>query len=165
METKDWIYTVGLVLTFGISAVSLYVTVKNRKNAIREHLYKEQLAFFLKFQNEFAVVMHLFDELSDKPKDNKDTFQMCLYRIHQLDILFSGSDILVPNDLYNLMSRSVGDCYKFHALLLQKGEAVTEAEMDSFIDRFFDTEDEVREFIGVDKLSKENRKLIGKSET
>ena len=96
MEIKDWIYSIGLVLTFTVSVVSLFINVKNRKNAIREHLYKEQMTFFLELSKEFGVLSKYFENILFEKKltDEADSDLN-----KQID--FSKNNELSPSQLLN----------------------------------------------------------------
>ena len=63
MDLKDWFYLIGILLTFIVSVFSLFVNIKNRRNAIREHLYKEQLTFFLSLSSELHMLLEAFYEV------------------------------------------------------------------------------------------------------
>ncbi len=52
MELKDKIFAIGIIATFLIGIINIAITIKNRKNSLRESLYKEQLIFFSKLMEE-----------------------------------------------------------------------------------------------------------------
>ena len=42
---KDWFYMFGIFSTCIMSFITIIITLKNRRNTLREILYKEQIAF------------------------------------------------------------------------------------------------------------------------
>ena len=76
---KDMFYTFGILTTFILSSVNVYISFKNRKNSLRESLYKEQLSFISKLNSEFY---NLHSDLSKLEKsqnlqlDTKDKIEI-----------------------------------------------------------------------------------------
>ena len=70
---KDMFYTFGILTTFILSSVNVYISFKNRKNSLRESLYKEQLSFISKLNSEFY---NLHSDLSKLEKSQNLQFSI-----------------------------------------------------------------------------------------
>lgn len=163
METKDWIYSIGLFLTFGVSIISLIITIKNRRNAIREHLYKEQIDYFKKLSKEFSILTNCFDDvrLEKKLSDENDSII-----VKQLDEIYSMSfiyDFITPDEILSSISRVDKAANDLHFQIMKNNGTFSKEDSALFYKSYFDLLEDIREFLGVDKLSDENKMLIGKN--
>lgn len=162
METKDWITLGGILLTLGVSVYSLSINIKNRKNAIREHLYKEQIDFFVKLCKEFTELNNLIPSLFTKNEEfHKEVLKQFFEKASMIDELFESHNYIIPNDHYLLISKTMSEVYKILSIEFKKDEIFKREIYENYKKVYSILEDEIREFIGVDYLSEENRKLIG----
>ena len=159
METKDWITLGGILLTLSISVYSLVINIRNRKNAIREHLYKEQINFFLKLGKEFTELNNELYSYTNNIDLNKTVSERYLKGIDQIDSMFESHNYIIPNELYLLISKTISLAFKL--TYYNPYSELDKKAKEIFDEAYSRMEDEIREFIGVDYLSEENRKLIG----
>lgn len=173
MDTKDAISLIGvgvavvaMVASYynskravEISKQSLALNMENRSNALREHLYKEQLSFLLKLRKCFAQIMFLIDDAEQEEVD-RSIYDKIYTAIEEADNLFDSNDTLVPDNLYSTINEAISQAYLYQRYLREPTEDASYEEMtNAFTDAFYDMEDEMREFIGLDKLSDQNRSL------
>ena len=123
METKDWITLGGILLTLGVSVYSLSINIKNRKNAIREHLYKEQIDFFVKLCKEFTELNNLIPSLFTKNEEfHKEVLKQFFEKASMIDELFESHNYIIPNDHYLLISKTMSEVYKILSIEFKKDE-------------------------------------------
>ena len=95
-ELKDLIYFFGILISVSISFFSLIITIKNRRNQLRESLYKEQINFASKLSAEFYNIHY---DLIRVSKGNESNIQMATTKIENIfDLIFSNSH-LISNEL------------------------------------------------------------------
>ncbi|POR21564.1 hypothetical protein BWK57_09660, partial [Flavobacterium columnare] len=68
---KDIFYLFGIFSTFIISVVTVFIAIKNRKNSLRENLYKEQLNFVAKLTAEFYYLHSDLTKISHGTEKNQ----------------------------------------------------------------------------------------------
>lgn len=165
METKDWLYFFGLLLTFGVSVTSLLINIKNRRNAIREHLFKEQFLQLQIIYQEFRTLIditpyiYVYNRINAEEK-HKDFF----IQLEKIKSLVNNQSLIIPAQLMSVFNKCTDQAYDLVLLWEEKKGNVGPKDGVKFTFAYFDICDEIREFIGVDKLSDENRKLIGSKE-
>ena len=158
MEIKDICYTVGILLTFTISFLNYLVSLKNRRNFLRELIYKEQLNVIGKINSEFHM-LNTFLIKSLKTR-NKISYNEIEIKILEIDnILYSNSHLL-PTKLFNVWkevliildefsnyfdnfdSKALNECYNKFA---EKQYTITKLIVKDF---------------GIDKLYLENKSIL-----
>jgi hypothetical protein len=157
MEIKDWIYLVGLIVTFIISIFSLLINVKNRRNAIREHLFKEQMSCSIKLSEQLHVTLQYFYEVSRLKKLELSMDKKIETHLEDL-FLFSGTnDFILPDDIISQLNIAIEEADNLHLKAI-KG-MISKDDIKVFQSSYFDLVEEMREEFGIDKLSDENKRL------
>ena len=95
-ELKDLIYFFGILISVSISFFSLIITIKNRRNQLRESLYKEQINFASKLSNEFYNIHY---DLIRVNKGNESNIQMATTKIENIFELIFSNSYLISNEL------------------------------------------------------------------
>ena len=86
-ELKNLFYFFGILTSALISFLSLLITLKNRRNQLRESLYKEQINFASKLSNEFYNIHY---DLIRVNKGNESNIQMATTKIENIfDLIFN----------------------------------------------------------------------------
>lgn len=161
METKDWIYVIGLILTSTVSAASLAISIKNRRNAMREHLYKEQMAFFFRISKEITAVSKLFDHVLLESAFSSKIDKSLEQHVANIYSISDEYDIIVPDEVFSAISNALEGIEALYLLCIQKDGKLTRDEYKKHWVPVLDLVEEMREFAGVDELSEENRGLLG----
>ena len=143
-----------------ISGISLYISIINRKNALREHLYKEQLTFFIQLSEMISDIEYLFDDVSFEKTLSEEKDKQIEERIDKLYRYEAKYDMLIPNEkIDNAISEVIIKAYDMHTMLANKKGVVEWKDFEPFNDAYGNLIDEIREFTGVEALSKENQDL------
>lgn len=156
MDTKDIIYIIGIISAFLIGIYNLNISIKNRRNNIREHLYKEQVAFgftiFLKFTELNKEVDKVFNFL-DK---NENEFNEKIDEVEQ--ILFA-HEFIIPNELISPVKYALKQGVELYIDLLTKGTENCQDKYKEYYNAYLHLLEIARSYFGTDKLSDENRNL------
>lgn len=160
METKDIIYATGLILTLVVSVFSLIINIKNRRNSIREHLYKEQMTYFLKLSKELHLALEMFYDVTRKKHLDTPTSNKIEKQLDEIYILTETYDFITPDNLISAINLAIKNGDDLHIKCL-KGQ-ITKNDVLDFQNSYFNLVEDIREILGVDKLSDENKKMYNR---
>jgi hypothetical protein len=172
----DWFTVTVGVSTLIISTISLLIAIKARKSTLRENLYDRQLDIFqelfsaiieLEYSlNNWVNLTHSINDNEYLPNDSseflKDEFEEVENEIEELstelDVELSKAQLLLPNEI----SEEFDSFMKaYRKIELKKDKLkLKEKDLSKFSDSILDLEDAIREFIGLEKLSRDNRLII-----
>jgi|ERR1043165_7473738 hypothetical protein len=160
MELKDWLYTIGILLTLSVSAISLYINWANRRNGAREYLYKEQFEFYKKLTNHIVEVMGHFNQMKGEDNVTEPQLEFISASIIKMHSLIVQNAFFIPNSLETQLRKAQKESWDLWDLLYTKG-SLNESDTDKISAAFSELMDWIRNEIGADKLSDENKKLFG----
>jgi len=163
MELKDWGYLIGFILTFGVSLFALMVNIKNRKNAIREHLYKEQFNCFMQLSKNLAILSALFDDVILEKELTDEMDKKVEGQIKEIEGQIDFYYFIMPDELFPYLHKLEEEIGNLHIHLINPKKPITNNDGDKFYHTYTELLEQIREFVGVDNLSDENKKLIGKT--
>ncbi len=154
---KDFFYLFGIFSTFIISVFTIYIANKNRKNSLRESLYKEQMNFISKLTNEFY---YLHSDLSKLRNNHKIEIEETRLKIEKIfGVMFSNTHIS-PNEI---LIKS-GDTLDSVGLFLNQYDInkpeLLELNFNTYFSNYTELLNIIRIELGVNSLSKENQKLF-----
>ena len=164
MEIKDLLSSIGLpIAALTISGISLYISFQNRRNAIREHLYKEQILFFTSLLEQTSKIGFHFEDVQLNKTISEGIDNLIQKEIYDLDKLLDKYIIIVPDEkMYNLIHLVIMNAYRVSTVLIAKKGLVNNKDLEPFDDSHYKLIDELRDYIGVETLSKENLSLYAK---
>jgi hypothetical protein len=160
MEIKDWIYTAGILFTFIVSAFSAYLNLINRRNGAREHLYKEQFAFYKLLIAANTEIMGQINQVIGNPplsRFKKDEITKLLIEQHKRVV---ENAFLIPNTLETHLRNARAEGWKVMDMMSIKG-TLTEDDNEAIAKAYSNVIDYIRNEIGTDKLSEENKRVMG----
>lgn len=161
METKDIFYIIGISSTVILSLITLNVNLRNRRNALREHLYKEQVTFLKIMFTELNKINIEFDKIFNNPEARRhNDYQEILEKIAQ--IVFQ-HEFLLPSDLAALLKKLVEESYDFYAIQLGSNSEEIKKAYEDYYHRYYALVNYIKKFIGTDSLSSENKNLHNKA--
>jgi len=155
MEIKDYILAIGITTTFLISVYNLYLSVKNRKNTLREHLYKEQLAMCGKLINAFYLMN---TEISKGFFNYNVDYQKVTEFAENIGYIIFQNEYLAPDSLLTLANDTVTSSQDFLDASLQDAKKFQE-EYERYFQHYYSLITFIRDYFGIKDLSKENQKL------
>jgi hypothetical protein len=159
MMVSDNLSLLGIGVTLVVSTASLVLSVKNRRNEIREYIFKEQYVLFIGLSECISHTIDIFNECIADKKMSKDNDELLSKYLDDFYFLNDKYDIIIPNEFY----QTITDIYKqgsgLHNRLL--GGDFKKEVLTGYQNSCFDFVEDMREFLGIDKLSQENRALVG----
>lgn len=153
---KDMFYTFGILTTFILSSVNVYISFKNRKNSLRESLYKEQLSFISKLNSEFY---NLHSDLSKLEKsqnlqlDTKDKIEIIF------GVMFSNTHIS-SDVILTSATNTLNSAIDFLNNLNFENQRTVNEKFNVYFENYKNLRTVLRNELGVKSLSEENQKLF-----
>jgi hypothetical protein len=157
MELKDLITFIGVISALTLGIVNLIYLVKNRRNSIREHLYKEQIANTYKIFERFTKLNQEIDSVfnnSEKRQNNKveDLQSETSNFIYSLEFVMSNDFLALSND-------ALKEITKFYLECLSTDKERTTNAYKNYYDKYYELVKLTREQFGIETLTKENETL------
>lgn len=159
METKDLLYSIGILLTLIVSVITLVINVKNRRNAMREHLYKEQMKYFHDLFRNLNEINNAFYEVV-RLGLNEEIYQDLDALVEKTYDHIEANDFITPNRLFEPINTAIKSADDLFSEITKAKSRLTKEEIKPSQSYYFDLVEEVREFLGIEKLSKENLNLL-----
>lgn len=154
---KDTFYLFGIFSTFIISVVTIIIAIKNRKNQLRENLYKEQLNFIGKLTTEFY---HLHADLT-KIKNGAEISKIEIgAKIENVfGVMFSNTHI-GSDKILKKASSTLNCVNEFLKNIEEKNTEMTRENFGAYFKNYKELTNIMRNEMGVHSLSKENEMLF-----
>ncbi|EJG03312.1 MULTISPECIES: hypothetical protein [Flavobacterium] len=154
-DLKDFFYMFGIFSTCIMSFLSILITLKNRRNTLRESLYKEQLIFSNSLINEFYKLHSILTRLNHNQKIELSELMLQVETI--FGIIFSHSHI----GSNRILSETSITLDRVNNIIdnLKREESIT-LNYEKYVNNYQKLISTIREELGFFSLSKENEKLI-----
>lgn len=160
METNNIFIIFGIIASFVVSVITLLITVKNRRNNLRELIYKEQIQFFARLFIELNELNTKLDDLLDEPTEENDFNDT----IKKIELNLYNGEFLIPDNINSLAVNLITYSNSYYLLLLTGSSHEITKSRSIYYSKYYDFLKYVKEFIGTDKLSIENKNLHSKNE-
>lgn len=161
METKDVLTLIGILLVLAVGLINIGITLKNRRNVIREHLFKEQITFHYKLFVQITILNNEADSLlNDDSKRHNNDFES---RIDVIRSLMHENIFILENDSISLINSLLEEAFKFYMKFLTTDRAKTENGYKAYYQSYFEFLKLTRSSFGIDLLSLENKNLYTKN--
>lgn len=157
MEIKDIVFSTGIVATLIIGLFTLALGFKNRRNTLREHLYKEQITFFSKFLLDVNKLNLEIEGLLNNPSKRKANNFYELLEV--VSYQYYNFEFLIPNEISWLINNLIFKGNKFYLIYLSTDEDKIRVAYSNYFESYTDMLNYIKEFIGTNELSNENRIL------
>lgn len=158
MEIKDICYTVGILLTFAISFLNYLVSLKNRRNFLRELIYKEQLNVIGKINSEFHILnTFLIKSLKARKKISYNEIEIKILEID--NILYSNTHLL-PTKLFNVWKEVLIILDEFSNCFDNSDSKALKECYDKFGEKYYSIIILIVKDFGIDKLYLENKSIL-----
>lgn len=159
MEPKDYFYVFGIIASFLIGLFNIRMMLKNRRNAMREHIYKEQIKtiteLVLRF-NKFNLEIDSLINNIDKKKEND--FQE---KFEKLGNFLFENQFILPNDIITLSNNALTKSSEFYYEYLSTQNVSEIDSYEIYYSAFNGFLVYARGYFGIDSLSLENQKIHG----
>lgn len=140
--------------------LNLLLAEDNRRNALREHLFKEQILFFKEMMRQIVAIGVLFDDVQIDKEISEECDNKIEKAIDELNAFFDSNVLIIPNtEIYDRISFVISEADELYFLLIRQEGKATDEEYDRFFDAFYIATDTIREFYGIEELSKETLEI------
>ncbi|MFT5821440.1 MAG: hypothetical protein ACI8ZM_002693 [Crocinitomix sp.] len=158
-------YSFGLsdLIALVLSVVAVLISFKNRRNNLRENLYDRQLDVFMQLNDQLLEITELLIEwgqLNETEQDKKDKVKLCQTvkdKIHRVWFTGAKYSVIMP-DFIDRKSKPLDDFLKIILKRIDENN-LEQVDLEKYIDITFDFQDDIRNFIGLEKLSRDNHNL------
>ena len=151
----------GIALTIVIGICNLWLNIKNQRKSHRELIFQKQFEFFMKFQKLVADLDDLVTDINEDYADANSITDKIIETVEELDIETTRNEIIIPDELYGQIHKFLKQCREISSLATKDPLKINAAYKDAFIERQVVFNEDLREFIGIEKLCSENRGLVG----
>lgn len=91
MDLKDILYVLGILATFVLSLLNYITTLKNRRNFLREHFYKEQFNVLGSLNSGF----HILNTLLIRALNSEFDLDVINNKVEEIEnVFYSNSHLL-----------------------------------------------------------------------
>ncbi|MBS1536013.1 MAG: hypothetical protein JST78_13135 [Bacteroidetes bacterium] len=154
---KDTFYFFGIFSTFIISAVTLFIAFKNRKNALRENLYKEQLSFIGKLTTELYQLHADLTKINNSIEIDYSKTRLKIENVFA--VIYSNTHIGSDNILIKT-ANTLSHANDFLKSIEDKKNDESKSDFKSYFKSYNELTNLMRNEMGVRSLSKENERLF-----
>lgn len=149
------------IIALSFSIIALYITLKNRRNSLRENLYDRQISAFEVIMADLVDIEDCLGEyLAQRKYDKKE---MEVYRTKALEEMEKFSlfelkkSLLMPDKIDIEIGKIVSELSVITGKIYSN--EFTDEDSNKLGDKIFDLQEEIRSFIGLEELSRENQRL------
>lgn len=169
MNTETW-QNIIIGATFLIGAAGLVLSILNyrvakdaQRNSLRERVFEKQFEFFMKFNEFTGYIETVLADHNHHLTDKEDSIEKLDIKVEELDIFVSQNELIIPDTLYRAVSGRVAYYYRVIAAILNSDD-VLEKELEAeVVDTGIDLQLDIIDYLGLEKLSRENMLLARKS--
>jgi hypothetical protein len=165
MDSFQTFSSLGIALTALLGFYNLFLGVKSQRKTHRELVFQKQFDFFLNLQTLFARLQNsvslINQSFANQAQTNEDIFNLT----NQIDDLVDFNELIIPDSLYDKIDEFNGFCNDLCVQCNKNPELIDKELKRKFIVKNVDLFLSIRDFLGVDKLSKENVSLLNAKPT
>lgn len=150
---------VGILGSLLLGVMNYSILRQNRKNNLRELVFKEQVAFLIEFIGQIGMLSVLTEDL-DIPDTNKDEKTTEIIKaLDEIHFLLSKKSLILNTDLYVKTKAFLKDTYGFALVINELRGDIPTIRTEAFRQTIYSLEHDIRGHLGIDKLSDENKKI------
>lgn len=140
---------------------NLKLAEDNRRNGLREHLFKEQLDFYKKFSEQVVGLGVTFDNIKFKAKSIAESEQTLVEQIEKLDRLLDINTLIVPTaEIYDSLAKISGEAARLNIALIEHDGKVDKENFEQFFNSFFKAIENIWEYYHIKELSAETKDIM-----
>ncbi len=154
------ITVVGVIINIALTASNLRLNHDNRRNALREHLFKEQIEFIKKFYGCLSVIIEKVDEAKLSRKFLDEDELLLEKEIDKTHNFFDQHAFILANDkMANILIKVVDAADDLYYALGDNKNNPDKADSEKFFDAYYTAIEEIREHYNIEALSSETQAL------
>jgi len=154
------------IIALIFSSIAIYLAFKNRRAPLREKLFDRQLDIFQEISNRIIDVEEKMSDwqLEKETYNNKKEIERIEDEMFEasekLQIYLLKVEIYIPEEIHDKFGDFLNYINIMKAMVFNK--KIADIDVTKLSNKVWDLQQEIREFIGLESLSKENRKLSKK---
>lgn len=151
---------IGITSTIALGVYNLVINIKSQRKNYRELIFSKQFDYFMQLQ---GLISEFEDAVSDMNEEHSklDEVQEKIYNLsYTIDMLSSKNELIIPDSLYNKISDYSSFCHKTSSITSREPLKIDKQFKSDLIDRNVNLLDDLREYIGIEHLSEENKNLV-----
>jgi hypothetical protein len=156
---KDLFYLIGIIITLYIGVKNISISNKNRKNNLRESVFKEQINFMIKLSNELIKLHRLLSFLNHKSSVINEQQKEIIEQVLLIHEILIANSVISSNEILELTTITIEKADTF----LQDKIENDQSDKGKFNEYFISFTNIISEFkreLGIQKLKKENESLF-----
>jgi hypothetical protein len=160
MKSFEIFSVVGITITGLLGFYNLFINVKSQRKTQRELFFNRQFDYFMQLQ---GLIAEFEDAVSDMNENHTklDYSQEQIFKLaNAIDMLSSKNELIIPDSLYNKISDYSSFCHKISSMAYKEPPKINKPFKSELIDLNLTILDDLRDYIGIEHLSEENRKLV-----
>jgi|GEM_PF-1199732 len=162
MDIKDTLSLIGIILVSTVGLINIIITVKNRRNTIREHIFKEQISVHYKLLSLISQLNNEADNLLNfESKRHENDFELIREKIQDV---FYENEFILENETISLVQNFLKQSIQSYIALISLDKIKAEKAYHLYYESYFDLLKFTRNAFGIDALSKENKNLYHRNE-
>lgn len=151
---------IGITITTLLGFYNLFINIKSQRKTQRELIFSRQFDYFMQLQ---GLIAEFEDAVSDMNENHTklDYSQEQIFKLaNAIDMLSSKNELIIPDSLYNKISDYSSFCHKITSMAYKEPSSINKPFKSELIDLNLTILDDLRDYIGIEHLSEENRKLV-----
>lgn len=158
LTTFQFFSIIGISSTAILGIFNLVLTIKSQRKTHRELFFTKQFEFFMQLCELIAEIEDNFFNIYDR--DNSESIKKITALSENIDLLVTKNELIIPNDLYFKINECVVYYYKNVSISKSSPDKINDEIKKEFSGKCSDLIMDIREYIGMEHLSEENRKLV-----
>jgi hypothetical protein len=162
METKEILTLIGILLVLIVGLINIGITLKNRRNAIREHLFKEQVSFHYKLFHEISKLNREVDNRFNNENSRREN-DFELQREIVQNLIYE-NEFILENETLSLVNKLLDHALRYYLISpLEHDKPKLKEKYKSYYNSYFELLKFTRTTFGIEALSTENKNLHSKN--
>ena len=150
----------GITITTLLGFYNLFINIKSQRKTQRELIFNRQFDYFMNLQGLIAEFEDAVSDMNENYSKLEDTQERIFKLSNDIDMLSSKHELIIPDSMYLKISNYSSYCHEIYSLSLKTPAKIDKQFKEELIDANLTILDDLRDYIGIEHLSEENRKLV-----
>lgn len=155
--------TLMSIMGFGLGISNLLVNRANQRMTLRQKVFDKQIDFFIVLNEFTANIEFELDEYLVEVELQEEIVENLILLMDELFLHVDSNEIIIPDTLYSSITNYVIKTNQIVLSTSKDSAFLNEKIVDEMVEVQMDLLIDISEFLGLEKLSKENMLLVRKS--
>ncbi|GAA4765915.1 MULTISPECIES: hypothetical protein [Flavobacterium] len=156
MDIKDALYALGIIATLVFSLLNYITTLKNRRNFLREHFYKEQFNVLGSLNSEF----HILNSFLIRALKSESDLDVINNKVEEIENIFYSNSHLLSSKVLSECKEAIIIVEKFTDFINKKELDLLDDCYSEFNEKYYSILKIIISDLGVFELFMENKSLV-----